>query len=137
MNFKTLKVAALGVTVLMAGCATVMTGTSQPVHVQAIDANTQQILSGARCVVVDGEGNTLPMQSNPGSVLVTKGKGTLNVRCTKPGYRQSQIGVGQSFNAWTVVNVLFWPGLIVDAATGAMQKYPSHVTVLMSPIKGH
>lgn len=133
MKFINYKLAAIALTVSLAGCATIMTGSSQQVNVQAIDANTHQVLPGAVCTVVDGEGNTLPVPSNPGTVLVNKGKGTLQVRCTRPGYRQSQIGVGQSFNAWTIVNVLFWPGLIVDAASGAMQKYPSYITVLMSP----
>ncbi|AIL65251.1 hypothetical protein NOVO_04345 [Rickettsiales bacterium Ac37b] len=30
-----------------------------------------------------------------------------------------------------LVNVLFWPGFIVDAATGAVHKAPSHITVFM------
>lgn len=137
MKFINYKLVAIALTVSIAGCATIMTGSSQQVNVQAIDANTHQVLTGAMCTLVDGEGNNLPVPSNPGSVLVNKGKGTLNVRCSRPGYRQSQIGVGQSFNAWTIVNVLFWPGLIVDAASGAMQKYPSHVTVLMTPNRGH
>ena len=49
-------------------------------------------------------------------MVVDKGKGSLDVRCRRSGYAQSQVGVGQSFNAWTIVNVLFWPGALVDAA---------------------
>ncbi len=122
-------------TLSIGGCATVFTGSSQSINVQAIDARTQELLPGARCVVIDGNGNPLHVPSNPGRVLVDKGKGNLNVKCSLAGYHQSHIGVGQSFNAWSVVNVLFWPGIIVDAATGAIQKYPSHITVLMSPAR--
>lgn len=120
----------------LAGCATVFTGTTQRIDVQAVDNTSHQPISGARCTVIDGQGAELIVGSNPGSVVVTKGKGALNVRCIRRGYTQKQVGVGQSFNAWTIVNVLFWPGVLVDAATGAIQKYPSHITVLMEPARG-
>lgn len=119
----------------LAGCATVFTGTTQRIDVQAVDTATHHPIAGARCTVTDGQGSELVVDSNPGSVIVTKGKGSLNVRCTRAGYVQKQVGVGQSFNAWTIVNVLFWPGVLVDAATGAIQKYPSHITVLMEPTR--
>lgn len=117
--------------IAIAGCATVFTGTTQRVHVQAVDSQSHNLVAGARCTVIDGQGAEIPVDHNPGSVVLTKGKGALNVRCAKPGYVQKQVGIGQSFNAWTIVNVLFWPGILVDAATGAIQKYPSHITVLM------
>ncbi len=117
----------------LAGCATVFTGTTQSVHIQAVESMSHNVIPGARCTVIDGQGAEISVDGNPGSVILTKGKGALNVRCVKPGYVQKQVGVGQSFNAWTIVNVLFWPGILVDAATGAIQKYPSHITVLMGP----
>ncbi len=119
--------------ITLSGCATVFTGTTQNIHVQAVDGNTHNLIFGARCTVIDGQGSELMVGSNPGSVVVTKGKGALNVRCVRPGYVQKQVGVGQSFNAWTIVNVLFWPGVLVDAVTGAIQQYPSHITVVMEP----
>ena len=117
--------------VALSGCATVFTGTTQRIDVQAIDTVNHRPIPGARCTVIDGQGAELFVGGNPGSIVVTKGKGALNVRCSRAGYIQKQVGVGQSFNAWTIVNVLFWPGILVDAATGAIQKYPSHITVLM------
>ena len=69
--------------------------------------------------------------SNPGSVLVTKGAGALTPNCVKAGYVQKSFGVGDSFNAVTIVNILFWPGFIVDAMNGSMHKYPSHIAVIM------
>jgi hypothetical protein len=122
--------------VMLAGCATVFTGTTQRIDVQAIDTVNHQVIPGASCTVTDGQGAELAVGGNPGSVIVSKGKGALNVRCSRPGYVQKQVGVGQSFNGWTVVNVLFWPGVLVDAATGAITKYPSHITVLMEPARG-
>lgn len=124
---------AVALSLATAGCATVLTGTTQDVNVQAINSKTHQVIPGARCTVTDGAGQAFPVGGNPGRVILTKGKGALNVKCAKSGYKQGRIGVGQSFNAFSVVNVLFWPGLLVDAATGAIQKYPSHITVLMDP----
>lgn len=126
-------VAILGL--ILTGCASIVTGTTQTLNVQVLDAQSEQMLSGAQCNIVDGDGRTYKVIGNPGAVVVTKGRGALSVNCKKPGYRQSQLGVGQSFNAWTFANVIFWPGVLVDAATGAIQKYPSHVTVLMEPIE--
>ncbi len=71
------------------------------------------------------------LSSNPGQIIATKGKGTLRVDCKKPGYTQQNMGIAQTINGVTFVNVLFWPGFIIDAVTGNMHKYPSNVTIQM------
>ena len=119
-------------TIGLSGCATMMSGSTQTINVQAIDSQTHHVIPGATCSLFDGEGRAYPVTGNPGSIIATRGKGSLQVKCRARGYQQSQTGVGQSFNAWIIANVLFWPGIIVDACTGATQKYPSHITVLMS-----
>jgi hypothetical protein len=114
------------------GCATIVSGTTQPIHLQAIDSRTHAIIPGAMCTLSDHQGRIYNFNSNPGTVIVTKGQGALTAHCQRPGYVQKQVGIGQSFNAWTIANViLFWPGVFVDALSGAMQQYPSHITVLM------
>lgn len=123
----------LGITILCAaGCATVMSGTTQRVTIKAVDQKNHAVVD-AHCVITDGDGREYPVASNPGTAVLTKGKGALSVRCEKKGWEQSVVGSGQSFNAWTLANVVFWPGAIVDAATGAIQKYPSQLTVVMRP----
>ncbi len=130
---KLIKTLALSAFVTVAGCATVMSGSTQTVQIQAVDATSHEPLSGVSCTVTDGKGNIYVPNGMPGAILVTKGNGALQPTCKRAGYRQTSVGVGSSFNAWTLVNVVFfWPGLIVDAATGAMQSYPSHMTVLMA-----
>lgn len=114
------------------GCATIISGGSQNVNVQAIDNNSHAVLADASCLVTDGRGNTYAVNSNPGAVTIPNGYGALTVNCTKHGYHQTKVGYGQSFNAWTIANVIFWPGVLVDAATGAAVKYPSHITVIMN-----
>ena len=138
-RLKTMKISQLAIlaTLLafLPGCATVMSGTTQRVNVKAIDSDTHKLLANAHCTLTDGDGQVHAINANPGSTVVTRGKGAISVTCEQKGWRESETAVGQSFNAWTVVNVLFWPGALVDAATGAIQKYPSHITVLMKKQK--
>lgn len=117
--------------VILSGCATVFSGTSQNITLQAINADNNELLEGVTCTIRDGNGMLYILHSNPGSVEVKKGQGALTPVCKKKGYTQLSYGVGDSFDALTIVNVLFWPGFIVDAVTGSMQKYPSHIMVTM------
>ena len=116
---------------LMSGCSTILSGTSQQIHVKVIDANTSEILKNASCTINNSDGNDYRISSNPGKVLVEKGHGALRVSCKAKGYKQSRTGYGKSFDAISIVNVLFWPGFIVDSLSGAIQKYPSHIVVEM------
>ena len=118
-------------TYLLVGCATLLTRSTQTINVQVLNASNQHIIPDVRCVIEDNKGRLYYTDTNPGSVEVTKGQGGLTINCNKSGFIQKQVGLGANFNAWTLVNVIFWPGLIVDSSTGAIQKYPNHVTVLM------
>ena len=121
--------------VLLSGCATMLSGTTQNIEIEAVNDSTHEVIADASCTVQDGKGRTYTVDSNPGTILVTKGQGALSVDCKKAGFKKKHVAVGESFNAMTVANVIFWPGAIVDAATGAIQKYPSKITVVMEPIK--
>jgi hypothetical protein len=115
----------------LVGCATIFTGTTQNINIQAIDTKTNQPVSDVSCTLTDGKGVVYAIPSNPGSVLVSKGSGAITPNCRKEGYVQKTFGAGDSFNAVTMINILFWPGFIVDAMSGSMHKYPSHITVVM------
>ena len=115
----------------LSGCATVFTGTSQTVNMKVEDAESKELLSGASCTVTDTEGGQYSLNGNPGIVRVSKGFGPLTVNCKKKGYTQQNTMVGSSFSGVTLVNILFWPGFLVDGATGACKKYPSHYVINM------
>ncbi|MCD6047347.1 MAG: hypothetical protein K0S08_994 [Gammaproteobacteria bacterium] len=117
---------------LLAGCATMISGSSQQVNVQAIDADTHNQISGAKCVITDSKGVSYPVDGNPGVVTLPRVYGDITVDCHASNYWQKSVGGGESFNAWTLLDVLFWPSAIVDVSTGAAKNYPSHITVLMS-----
>lgn len=118
---------------LLTGCATVISGTSQNVNLQAISSENNEELEGVTCTIRDSNGMVYSMPSNPGSINIKKGQGALMPQCKKDGYKQISYGIGDSFDAITLVNVVFWPGFIVDAVTGSMNKYPSHITIVMKP----
>lgn len=122
-------------TIILTGCATIFSGTSQTINVKVVDTSNQQLLSDVSCVVSDGNGVSHSILSNPSAINVSKGSGAIRIDCKKAGYRQLNMSVGDSFNALTVVNVLFWPGFIVDAVSGAYKKYPSHYQINMEKAK--
>ncbi len=129
---KTVTIALLA-SLSLVGCATVFSGTTQQLHIQAVSSADQKILTDAKCTLTDTNGVPYIASSLPGVVTVQKGQGPLKVECTKSGYHQKTMGVGENFNKITLVNVLFWPGFIVDAVAGTLQKYPSHISVVMEP----
>jgi hypothetical protein len=136
-SYRIMLAALASATLFFTGCATIMSGSSQTVSVQVLSQSTHQIIPGAKCSLTDAKGVTYVMNDNPGSVYVAKVYGNLSVACTAKGYFQAHVATGSSFNAWTLGNIIFWPGAIIDVATGAAEKYPSHITVLMSkhPVK--
>lgn len=120
----------VGVSALLSSCATLISGTSQSVKFQVIDSENH-ILDGAKCTITDGDGGMYAVYMNPGTVKIKRTDGLLTVKCTKAGYKQSNVSVGNSFNKTTLVNILWWPGFIVDGFSGAYTKYPSHYTIMM------
>lgn len=121
----------------LSGCATIMSGSHQKVHVQAVRASDHKLIKGATCSLSDSAGGSYLTYANPGVANVPRHSGGLNVACVAKGYYQQSVSTGSSFNAWTLGNVIFWPGAIVDFADGAAQKYPAYVTVAMTqhPVK--
>jgi len=114
----------------LSGCATVFTGTTQTVSIKVEEADTKESLA-ANCTVTDSNGGQHSLAGNPGVITVARGFNPLTVSCRKKGYTQLNTMVGSSFHGATLVNILFWPGFLVDGATGACKKYPSHYVVNM------
>jgi hypothetical protein len=121
------KVAALAFCVLLGGCATIVKGTTQTV---AIDTPG---VPGATCTIATQNGPR--MVGTPGTVVLDKGSQALPIQCTKECYLMGSSMIPSGTEAMTAGNVLVGGviGLGVDAATGAMNKYPDMVTVAMQP----
>ena len=111
----------------LCGCATITKGTTQTV---AIDTPG---VPGANCTIQTQSGPRGVM--TPGSVVLDKGSSPLPISCTKECYVTGTSIIPSGTETMTAGNVVFGGvvGLGVDAATGAMNKYPDFVTVAMTP----
>lgn len=67
----------------------------------------------------------------PGSIIVDKSSRSLDMRCTLDNHEPGQTSIPATADAMTLGNLLVGGviGLAVDASTGAMNKYPSNVSL--------
>ena len=112
---------------MVAGCATITKGTTQPV---AVDTPG---VPGATCTILSQSGPQMVM--TPGTIVLVKGSAALPIQCTKDCYVMGSSIIPSNTEAMAAGNVIFGGliGLGVDAASGAMNKYPDIVTVAMTP----
>jgi hypothetical protein len=120
----------LGIVALCAtlgDCATITKGTTQTV---AIDTPG---VPGATCTIQTQSGPRGVV--TPGSVVLDKSSSPLPITCTKECYVTGSSIIPSGTETMAAGNVVFGGllGLGVDAATGAMNKYPDMVTVAMAP----
>jgi hypothetical protein len=121
------RLAVLAFALTLVGCATITKGTTQTVAVDTPGVPgatcTIQTQSGPRGVVT------------PGNVVLDKASSPLPIACTKECYLAGSSIIPSGTETMAAGNVVFGGvvGLGVDAATGALNKYPDFVTVAMAP----
>jgi hypothetical protein len=118
----------VGLSMTSGACATIIGGTSQDVYVQTDP-------TGADCKV-DRQGASVGVvRPTPGRINVARSKETMIISCTLDGYQQADEVVASSFSGATVGNILMGGliGIAVDAASGANNKYPDRVIIVMTP----
>ena len=99
----------LGLSVSMiGGCATILSGTSQNITISSEPP-------GAHVKIGLQSGKT------PVTLQVPKGK-DYPVEVTYES-KKKVLGLTRTFDAIGLINILFWPGFIVDAVSGAITKY--------------
>jgi hypothetical protein len=127
-GFIVLRYFALGACAfLLVACATITKGTTQVVAV-----DTPGVPS-ATCTITTQSGPQVV--TTPGTVTLKKGSDPLPIACVKDCYVNGQSIIPSGAEAMAAGNVIFGGliGLGVDAASGALNKYPDMVTVAMSP----
>lgn len=122
----------IGVSLAVAGCATVFEGTTQEITVVTNPA-------GASCVF-ERQGIPIGNVSNtPVATSIRKSKYDVTIKCDKAGYEQAvylnHSGVTAVIAANIAVDILLTGGIvsIVDSATGADNKYDSVVNLTLVP----
>lgn len=124
-----MKLSAAVLLLFVAGCASIMEGGDQIVNVQTTGCEDYGAI---QCTVVNDDGSSI--LTAPASVNVEKDKDALTISCqSKDGMAQGEKIVESSYEAMNAGNLLLGGiiGVGVDAATGAMWKYPSSIIVPM------
>jgi hypothetical protein len=116
---------------VLSACATITTGTSQPLTVVTPYADN------ASCQLRDTAGGSWYIKETPNTVTVTKGDGPMTITCEKAGYNNGVTVLNEKFQGATLGNIILGGGVgvIVDAASGAAQEYPKDVKVYLEPKK--
>jgi len=111
-----------------AACATVVGGTTQEVYV-----DTEP--KGAACTANRQGAAVSFVKPTPGKVTLSRSKETVTLACNLDGYEQSNEVLVASFSGATVGNILLGGlvGVAIDAASGANNKYPERVMVILTP----
>lgn len=120
-------IALIGCAFMLVACATITKGTTQII---AVDTPG---VPGASCTITTQSGPQVV--STPGTITLSKGSSALPISCTKECYVTGSSIIPSNAEAMSAGNVVFGGliGLGVDAASGAMNKYPDMVTVAMTP----
>lgn len=117
---------------LSTGCATLVKGNDQSVSFTTVDCEKEP-QENVRCHITNKD-NDLHVET-PGTVTVEKGSDDLAVSCEViDGTAKGDTVVVSTYESMNAGNILLGGGigLIVDAASGAMWKYPGTVEVSMS-----
>lgn len=123
-----LTAALSAISILLAGCSTIVKGTEQQVSV-----NTP----GALCQLQSPAIGTRTVQT-PANIVLPKSRHNVAVSCSAQCFGPGVGTLGSHTEVMTAGNVIFGGiiGLGVDAASGAMNKYDSGVEVIMTPLPG-
>ena len=132
MRHHRLPAASLLPFIFLAGCASIVDGSSQSLSVKTI--STSGDIPGAACQLTSNKGTWF--LTTPGTVTVHRSYDPLALKCTKDGYQPALQTTGSSTKGMAYGNILFC-GLIgagVDMSTGAAYDYPTLITVMMAPL---
>jgi hypothetical protein len=116
---------------LLAGCSTLTTGTTQAVSLVTPGAD------GANCELTSPEVGTINVVT-PAQVMLSKSQHSVKVMCRKECFTDGQGIINSNFEEMTAGNILVGGvvGVVVDASSGAMNKYDPHVQIAMHRVNG-
>ncbi len=110
---------------LLSGCASILTGTSQKINLSTPPAD------GAHCTLTNNKGQW--NVQTPGQVKVHKSFNDISIVCKKKGYKTARTKVASNTKAAVFGNAILGGGVGagVDMADGAAYSYPQNITLPM------
>ncbi|HUN51099.1 MAG TPA: hypothetical protein VMU42_08275 [Candidatus Sulfotelmatobacter sp.] len=129
MHKLVMRLVPLWLAFMLGACATVTTGTSETVTVITDPA-------GATCKLTRNGQAVGVINPSPGSVRLDKSKDDVAITCSKDGYVDGNGTLSSYFQGMTAGNLILGGlvGVVVDAASGAMTKYPESINVVLLPV---
>jgi hypothetical protein len=115
----------LALVLLLPGCATIRDGATQTLSIDTPGA------PGADCAISTGKGKSLATVTTPGEVHLRSRKSALTVACHRDGFQDALQMLPSTFNKRSRFQGP--PGLLVDALSGAMWRFPERISILMQP----
>jgi len=100
----------VSVTLLVSGCATVFSPSHDPVTINSVPEGSAVFMDGNR------------VGKTPVTLQVKRQLTPPRIEVKSDGYHTQSILLQNQFNGVSLLNIFFWPGFIVDAATGTLMK---------------
>jgi hypothetical protein len=111
-----------------AGCASVVSGTSQTLTLDTVPA-------GADCTLTRKGLSIGRVNPTPGAVLVQRTRDDITVSCTRDGYQTGTFVNKSGLEGATLGNIILGGliGVAIDAASGANNKYDTTMRITLVP----
>lgn len=124
-----LRAAAMLALASLAACASVVDGTTQNITVKTDPA-------GASCELLRENLTVAVVNPTPGTVNVSKDADDITIVCDKEDFQTAKTTITSKFTGATFGNIILGGGIgiLVDAASGANNRYPENVDMLMTPV---
>jgi hypothetical protein len=104
-------VAALAIAAMLGGCATIFAGGPDTIPINTNPAGAYVYVNGQ----VVGQ--------TPMTLVLDRDRGNADIRIYYPGFEPVQMFRYKSLNGWFLVNLLVWPGFIVDLIASNWQRF--------------
>jgi hypothetical protein len=112
--------------VIVAGCATIVEGTTQTI--------TVDVSPPTGTCIISRQGEQLGISTpDRRAVVISKSQHDLEFACSAQGYQAKTQTLSSTLSAATVASFFLLDLGIVDAATGAWKKYPERVGIILEP----
>ena len=112
----------MGLSVLMgAGCTTILSQNPQPVTINSSLPQATVLVNGS------------PLGITPATIPLDR-KLTYTVELHKAGSAPYPLMLSKSVDPLFFANILFFPGFIVDVATGTWKQFPEQIMAPMVPL---
>ncbi len=126
------KIIAISILAIQLGaCSTIVNGSNQSI------AFTTGNVTGADCSLTGGSNHAVNKTfTSPAEVEVPRSSKALNLKCSKSGYATAEKSIDGKVEETTGGNLLLggFIGAGVDAATGALYKYPDEVDLVLESL---